>query len=411
MQTTDGAPRDTSSADSVLTGALAEMASSGELQPDQTFDSSAGSTGASPSADGSSAASAAAPSTVPGDEGSGPTDRASRTAAPAPATPTAPSAEKDTAADPLAGTEPFTYTVNGETKTLPGVYRVPGEGLLVPEDQVASVQGLAERVESQDRLIRDVAAKNADFERLTSWDIQDKDGKPQTLTGRDALEAMRVDYARQSAALTVMDSILSDPVKFAQLIGVTADNKIVIDPQALEYLQKDVMLAAGNAEKAARSQFQTLATPPVQPAPVDHSRSAPAIIDQVAKLAGFDAKLLTEQDRMFLGKQIGRYVRTVTPADRVSNPALQVGSPIVDASFQDVIRDRADLRKTANAQATAAEKAGKHNAGMDKGRQPIKATAKISPPAQIPAKTGEGRKKADWDTPLDSALSEMGIAR
>lgn len=404
MTTTDGAaPKDTS-ADPVLAGALSEMASEGS-HLDQPFDSSAASGAASqPSGDASAAPAAADPKT--GDAGSEPVAGSSKT----PAAPD-PSAAPPAAADPLAGTEPFTYTVNGEKKTLDGVYRVPGEGLLVPEDKVSLVTGLAERADVLDRVTREVTAKHADLERLTSWTFDGPDGKTTTLTGAQALETMRVDYARQAAALDVMDAILSDPAKFAQLVGVVQEGdktKLVVDPTALEYLQKDVMLAANAAERQARSEFQKLGTPPApSPQSADHSRSAPAIITAVAQA---DEKILTSKDREFLAQQIGRYVRTVTEDDRRFNPKLTVGAPIVDASFSRVITDRVEMRKEAATAARTAETAGKHNAGMDKGRQPAAkppAPKAPAPPAQPPA----GRRKADWDTPLDSALTEMGITR
>ena len=72
---------------------------------------------------------------------------------------------------------------------------------------------------------------------------------------------------------------------------------------------------------------------------------------------------------------------------------------------------RAEEAKKTAALATATGTAGKHNAGMDKGRQPARQpaqarTAGATPAATIPEKVD---RRAQWSSPLKTALQEMGI--
>lgn len=392
MSTSDGA---STAGDPALEQALTEMESEGLLggEGDPGAD-------ASQSSGDASAASAAAPAPT-GDDGSSPTGT---TAGAAPKAPD-PSAASPAAADPLAGTEPFTY--GADKKVLEGVYRVPGEGLLVPEDKASAIASLAERADVLDRVSREYSAQNATYERLSTWETTDASGKTVTLTGQQGLEAQRVEHARMSAAVEIVDGILADPSKLLSLLARDDQGRISIDPQAVETLQMRVQLAANTAEQTARSHFSKLSTGPAQPAgPQSYAASAPNLIKQAA---GAHDTALTADDRQFLTQQIDRYVRTVTEEDRRWNPNLKLGAPIVDESYGKLVERTAQQRAAATAQAKAAETAGKHNAGMDKGRQPPKAP--IRPATPPPVKTDDRKPRADWETPLTGALAEMGIPR
>ena len=401
MATTDGAR---SAGDPVLEGAISEMSSEGTLDATGTFDP--GDNGASQVADGASAANAGA-LPAPGDDGSDTTGRSS--------TPNAPLATQDpsaaqAAADPLAGTEPFTYTVNGEQKTLAGVYRVPGEGLLVPEDQVSSLQQVAERADVLDRVTRELTAQNTTYERLSAWNVTDPDGTQRTLSGQQGLEAMRVELAQQAAAISAIDVLLSDPQNIVNLLVSDGQGGVTIDPRSLKMLALEVRSAAVDAERQERSKFATLGQSTSGPASSgssgqDYTAQAPAVIKQAAG-AAYDT--LSADDRSLLADQLSRYVRPVTEEDRRWNPALKIGAPIVDASFTKVVQHLAAQRQASSKVAEAAERAGKFNGGQDRGRQPAKPTPK--PAAPIPP--ADGRKpKADWDSPLTEALAEMGVSR
>ncbi len=403
MSTSDGAS-DRSSDDPVLSGALAEMTAEGNFNASQPLSDLGTGTNASQSAGDASAGTPAALSAPAGDDGS------VQTGSPAAAAPTTldPSAAP-AAADPLAGTEPFTYPVNGERKTLQGVYRVPGEGLMVPEEHVASIEALAERADVLDRVSREVTAQNATYERYSSWQTTDAEGKPTTLTGPQGFEAQRVAFARMEAAVTFADTLLSDPAKILSLIGKDEQGKFVLDPEAIENFQVRVQLAANTAEAQARAQFAKLGTAgsPQQPGaspPASYAASAPKVIEQAA---GQGYASLSTEDRALLTKQIDRYIRPVTEEDRRWNPALKLGAPIVDAEYSTLVQHMVTQRQATKQIAKTSEAAGKHNAGMDKGRQPVKQPAKpaVPPPPAPP----NDRKKPDWDTPFAEAMSEMGI--
>jgi hypothetical protein len=404
MSTTDGAR---SADDPVLAGAFSEMASEG------TFDATApiddlGTEGASQASGDASAAPVAAAPPSNGDDGSDPQGSSSADAAPKAPDPSAGSP----AADPLAGTEPFTYTVNGEVKTLEGVRRVPGEGYFAPEAHVASLQSLAERADVLDRVSREVTAQNAQFERASTWTFTDAQGNEQTLTGLQGLEAQRIDSARVNAAVSIIDGLLSDPSKLLSLLAQDETGKIVVDPTAVETLQMRVQLAASAAEQQARSHFAKLGAPPNPQQPStstgspSYQASAPKIIEQAA---GANHAALSADDRQLLTEQIDRYVRPVTEEDRRWNPTLKIGAPIVDHSFTKVVQHLVAQRQASKQTAAAAEKAGKFNAGQDKGRQPAKVAPK--PAAPTAPKTDARKPKADWDSPLSTAMSELGIAR
>lgn len=398
MSATDGAR---SADDPVLSGALSEMASEGSLDATASLDD-LGTDGASQASGDASAADAAAlPPT--GDDGSSPVDRTAADAAG-----TSPDPGADSAADPLAGTEPFTYTVNGETRTLDGVYRVPGEGLLVPEDKVASLQQLAERAEILDRVSREVTDHNASYERLSAWTVTDAQGKEHTLTGLQGLEAMRVDSARVNAAVSIIDGLLSDPAKLLGLLAQDDKGQLVVDPSAVETLQMRIQLAANAAEQRARGSFANLRSPApaTSTGPANYAASAPKIIESAA---GSAYNVLTAEDRNFLASQIGRYVRAVTEEDRRWDPSKKIGAPIVDAEYAQLVQRTAAQRADAKRVAEAAERAGKFNGGTERGRQPAKPATKPAAPV-VPPKSNE-RQRPNWDGPLEQALQEMAIPR
>lgn len=399
MPTSDGAADRPASDDPVLAGALSAMEAEGfnasgnmsDLETDQ---------GASQPAGDASAAPAAAHPAPTGDVGSSP---ASTTAPPE----GQPSAAQP-AADPLAGTEPF--ALNG--KTYEGIYRVPGEGLLIPGDKEAAFTQLvqrAEMVEALDRASRDASTQVQTFERLSTWNVTNAQGQvTETLTGIRGLEARFANDARKDAAIEILDGILSDPSKLVGLLVRDAQGNISVDPAAAETLSMRIALAANDAERSARAKFAELSGPvsSAQSAAPDYSASAPKLIEQAA---GAEHSVLTPEDKQFLSGQLDRYVRTVTEDDRRWDPTKKVGAPIVDAKYGSLVQHIVAQRKTANAQAKAAESAGKFNAGQDKGRQPAKQPAKPATPAAQP-KPNE-RRKPDWEGPLSGALAEMGITR
>lgn len=382
--------------DPVLAGALAELESEGAFETSDLATPDASQT----TGDASAASASALPATT-GDDGNGPTTDvpAGDPAVPAP--------------DPFEGTQPFTYSVNGVEKTLDGVYRVPGEGLLVPEDKVSSLQQLAERAETLDHVTRQFATQHATLERLGSWTTQDADGKEQTFTGAQGIAALRTDFATQQAAFNTLAGVFLDPTQAGALVDVVEGPngpQIVWNQQAIQTLVARSEQSEQIARYKTKEALSELAQPPAPKASApDYAAQAPGVISSAAKASGLDASGLTAKDNQYLASLLPRFVRAVTEDDRRMNPSLQVGGPIVDAAFTQVLKDRVEMVTAAKQTAAASEKAGKFNAGQQKGRQPAAAAPKA--PAAPKAETNTRPHRADWNTPLETALAEMAILR
>lgn len=311
--------------------------------------------------------------------------------------------------DPLEGTEPFKYSVGNESKVLDGFYRVPGEGVMVPEDKVPQLEQLAVRAEMLDRASRESEQQNALYERLSEWTTTGPDGKEQTLKGVEAMVAHRVEHERQLAYRRVLDSYIENPNKLATLLVFNPETgNYEHNPDAWEHAKTLVDLERQRAEISVRGQLAQRYQEPPKPQEPDYKAAAPSVIQQMAQSANVDATVLTEQDRSFLSNQLARYIRPATAQDVRMNSSLQLNQPVVDLSFRDVVTDRIGLRKDALKRVEAAQDASKFNAGQDKGRQSGK-----TPPPQRPATkpSTEPKPKADWNAPLEEFLSEQGIPR
>lgn len=264
-------------------------------------------------------------------------------------------------ADPFEGSEPFTYTVNGETRTFDGIRVFGNDGAVVKAE---ALPDLMRRLGERDNLFETNKAqyqKVQQLERLSEWNVEGEDGKVQSYGGQEGLVMMRVQAGRLGAELHTLASIFHKDAngqypRLASIITVDENGSIVPDPNALQHLITESDLAGIRAEQEIKGLLSKLTSTERAAASQDFSVSsspealsqlqsqAPALIDQAAKSAGLDAKVLTEKDRSFLSNQLPRYVRTVTDQDRMSNPSLRVGGPIVDSSFMDVVKDRVELR-------------------------------------------------------------------
>lgn len=394
MSTTDGAR---SGGDPVLEGALTEMASEGTFDATATFADPAPDAASQASDTASAAPKADAPAPT-GDAGSIKPDSST---APSVAAPSAAPA----AADPLDGTSPFTY---GEGKSLPWAHRVPGEGLLLTEAEVPQFQRLVEERDVLDRVNRESQSTIETFERLSTWTRPGVDGKEETLTGQKGLEAIHTDFAQLAAEASVYRDLLNDPAKLLGLMAKNERGEIVLDPASVKNWNTEIKLAQIEAAQSIQTQIGSILTPPAPSpgsTPINYEAAAPGVIKAAA---GQDFGLLTAEDRSLLAGQLPRYVRPLTKEELPWNPGKKVGDSVVDPSFQKVVSHLAAQRKTSADAAKAAEKAGAHNAGMEKGRQPAKAAPK-TPPAPTGKPAEPARKKADWDSPFTDAMAELGV--
>lgn len=421
MAVTDGAPRSSSSTqvdpegrESAWESVLADGISASGIDPSATFEPSDDPAASAPQAElprssegaGTSGSPAAPIASATGDDGQ--SARPSGTTASPSAVPAAPGSEPD----PLAGAEPFTYAVDGQTRTMDGAFRIPGEGLYVPEDKVPQFQLIATQAATLDRQNRELYEQHQQTERLLEWktrrqDGVNRDGSPnyveQTLTGRDAIEARHVLTARTMASYAVLDQAIRDPKIVEQLFEPRLsdpndpNSRVVLglSEQGADILRTRIENAAMKAEQSARQYVGRVSAPPPPPeaSPADFAPSTVKAIIEEHKVTD-----LTEKDKQFFESQFPRYV--------VRDAAGKITG--YDPELVTVIKDRAALRAEQKQAASAAEAAGKFNGGMNRGRVAPRPPAPPVAP-QKPATPEKVGKAAAWDNVLHDALQEINV--
>ncbi len=379
---------------------LSEAIASTGIDPTATFEDgdSSGSTAPqgtdSQSSDGASNGRPSAPAPVqPGDDGAS-TDPASEPSAPVASTP-----------EPVPDAQPFTYTVDGQARTIEGAMVLPGDGLYVPEAQIPHFQQLASTAVTLERQNRELYDKTQQWERLTTWEQTGADGTPQTLTGPAAVEAMRVNSLQGARALQTIVDALNDPERFNQLVQLeqTPDGQIVVrqNEQMFNLLRREAMLASNEAAMQARTHMATLSKAPPPPEPSLDDLALPTV---KAHVQAFKITGLTAEDEQYLAKHLPRFVRNATPQER-----QQHGHPkIVDETFREFVQDRAAIRAAAVKAAQTSTKTDTFNAGMNGGRKtPPKPAGRSNPtPTPKPAQTG---KAAQWDKVFQDAMDGIVV--
>ena len=319
----------------------------------------------------------------------------------------APSADAAPATDPLANAAPFAYTVNGQAKTIEGAYLVDGEGLYVPLEKVPHFQLLASKADALDTQVRDLQQRHADLERVTTWKSTGPDGKESILSGRDAVQAQRLAMGNLAAEVTAYRQIFTDPMRIASYLMVSADGQSYeLNPDAVRMLGLEIENSQNKIGRAVQSQFasfgqtagaSTAQTQPTEPAPTFDARANGATVVDRAIASAADspswAAHLSSDDKAFFAAQAHRYVRAATQDDVQVNPALRVGSPVLDPEFVDLLRSRASANQRAAKTQTSTQSAQTFNAGMQAGAQRGKPPAPAPAPA-APAPTGRGAPKA-----------------
>lgn len=321
---------------------------------------------------------------------------------------TTPVDQADQTVDPLAGSEPLTYLVDGNAETFEGAYVIPGEGAVIPASALPQLQNALASARINEARAAEYERSISEINRLAEWQTKDEQGQPVTLTGKAALEAQRVTHGRTLATLSTISKVFEqDPTS---LLSVDQAGNIVWNRDALEMLSTRAENAAMKTERAIRAKMGAL-TAPAQASSEPTSETFTATVKQAAQQAGISG--LTAEDVAHLTAQLPNYVRTATANDRAQG--FQPGQRFVDARFVDVMKYTAQLRAEKQADAVkaakAAESAGKFNAGQQRGRQAA-AASPATPKGNAAAKAPEkphGRE-AQWQNTLTDALAEMGIA-
>lgn len=389
--------------DPVLGAGMAELATEG-FDPNAPTDSStqdeaADATGANPDARPQGASDPATDGDV------GPTANATQPAATA-------AQDSSTTDDPLAGAEPVTITVDGQTRTLDGFYRIPGDGIVIDEDRVPAFQLMASRAEGLERQNRELYQRTQEYDRLAQWTTKAPDGTEKTLTGREAIEARDVELARVKAWSQVVESALMNPEVFASLIAVDANGNVMPARDSLRTLAIQAELAARDASDAARSTFtQRYQSVTQEQQRATQQEQAPQQLWQTAEQAwGKDFPQLTGEDKTFLSSQVRQYMRAANTQE-VQSGQFKPGELVLDPAFYAVMQDRANLRAQLAATATANTQANKFNAGQQAGRKSApKPGQSPASTQQTPAAAPAKRSKQDaWDAPFQQAMQELTI--
>ena len=390
------------SGDPVLDAALSEMHSEGVL------DDSGAPTGSDP------APADAAPLTV--DAGASPDAAADPTAGDAapltdPVDPAAvdPAKPADPTDDPLAGTEPLTYTVNGQPVTFEGIYEIKGQGGLIPPDKLDAVRerlAVADTATAQARHWYGVAQE---YER------QGGPAKLQQLTEDLAtvnaagglLAPFFVGKMVQNADGTVTET----PPDVQTLLGLLQQNEdgsIGWNERARGLLVKELLLSTKEAKQTlhadARSEDQRQR---------DEATHAAQDVEAFRGiLAQYKAALpdLTDDDLQKGGDVWWKARATLFRQAGAADKGMALGTRMIDpTAMNDWFTERAAWRAGQKAKDTTTTKAGAFNAGQDRGRQPVRGTKPAATVTTAVADaTAKPSKQATWSTLLEQGLAEIG---
>lgn len=348
-----------------------------------------------PPSDSSSSDAAGAPPAGPSDgTGSNPTSPEGAQPTTSTETPLVNTSEPSSAPvsdpDPLKDATPLTYTVNGQSRTFDDIKVIPGVGGVI---EASALENLTRRLTERDNLFERSQQQYQQvqaLERLMTWTQTGQDGKPIEVTGPQAIESMRLSLGAHIARNLVLEEALSNPEVFASLVGVDANNRIVLNQTAFEHLGTRAQLAQMNAEKIVRSDWAARNAPQhAPPATLNIAQNAPVIAAHWAKQ--FGGGVLQDPDIQFLATQVPRYVRPATAEDVQADPTLKIGDPVMDATFNALVSDRAELRKSAKTQVEQAGSIAKENSA--------KLTAALLPNGKAPGQPNNTQRPVTRQTP------------
>ncbi len=257
-----------------------------------------------------------------------------------------PSTTQDPTADEdiLAGAVPLAYTVNGESRAFDGIQVLKDNaGAIVSPE---ALQLLTRRLGERDHLFEQDQArgkKYSDLEKLTEWRIQGADGKESVLTGREAVEASRVQLGHALAESKMYRDLLSDPMKLAGMLVHMGEGKFEHDPDRFalfnERLSNLKTAVESNVRRNIGQMATQLAQPPAPPSaltPEQTADLAPQAVDFAASISQITN--LTPESKELLTELAPRYLRVATAEDIKENPQLKPGQPVVDAAFTAVVK-------------------------------------------------------------------------
>lgn len=344
---------------------------------------------------------------APGSEGTDPSAPAGETPAVADAAAVPDASTPDPDGDPLDGSAPLAYTVNGESRTNDGITVLKDGGAIIDPDAVPKIQRILSERDHLFEKDQQSHQRYTALEKLTEWRTTGADGKESVLTGAPAVEAMRVNAVTTAAVLQTVLKALSDPASFAELHDVVGDEtagyQIVRNERNWNALVRDARNDAREKAGEVRQHVSRLSapTPPPEPSVADVAMPTVEATITNAQVTG-----LTAADKTFLASQLPRYVRESTPAERQATNSARV----VDASFTDLVKDRAALRADAAKQVTGASDAAKANAAKlaaaSVGKRGAPQAPKITPKKE-PVATRDDDFDTAWDRLQSASAGAM----
>lgn len=301
--------------------------------------------------------------------------------------------------DPFADTTPASFQVNGKAVTNEDI-RIFKEGgaVIRPEALPNVLQKLSERESLQGRL----HTQSQEYQTLAKAVEWTDPTSKKTYSGPEAAVEMRVGNASLLAENRLLVSTFlgsdTDLKPFLTTVkGPNGEDRIVVAPDAIAYLQRENALTQREAANAIRDHFKTALTPaPVAPT-VDYQAEAPALIQQVAQASKLDAAVLTDADKSILAKQLAFHTRDGK----------------VSPEWQELVKDRIQLRtetkaavkSTADATARAAKDGAARLAAAARGvRQPVKPAA----PATPTRKTTQAEERQDHESTWMNSMISSG---
>lgn len=311
--------------------------------------------------------------------------------------------------DPLDNTAPLDY---GQGRVFDGVLidKTNGGAFILP-DKLDAVRARLNEADTFRGQAEQLAQKVQHYDGLT-YKTTGIDGDPaQEFTGVDAFVRAQADAAALAAGTLVL---------MAQIeVSFPGEEFAKARQELYDKMQFEVRRTAFNTGNAIRERLQTQQQQVVSQATQGQQETASfdrAIAQISTALPALTPKDM-EEGKQFFAKRPQLLYRNANGQD-AQQYGVKVGERIFDpTAMNEWYSGRAALRaetKTAeSARVTAASAATKHNAAMDKGRQPV-TTGRRAPVAATPAERSvpitekSQRKKALTDL-LDTSLQELGI--
>lgn len=407
-------PNTGDAAEDHLNAALAEMTAEGVLD-----DTGAVTERADPATDGSPDSTndaTVSPETKP--------DATPSAETPAAAAP--PGTTEDAKPDPLEGTEPFTYEIDGQVRQFKGILLADGGGLIPPE----ALDGVRQSLAYADRAIQQNRALTEQVERTNALTFRAKDdaGQDRDFQGTEAFHRLKAEYARIDAEGHTIVGSLGDPQFVINLALAYQDGNKAAALALIKNVTERVHFAGERAHftsiRDVQQTTQKVTTDAQEAQVVDQALNAQ--IDAMGRWATAQGVPLTAADldaaRKHFGPFKGALHRDAT-ADELRQYGWKPGQKVIDTPrMHGWFEDRMALRKDAiqrdkdKAAADAARaKSQTFNSGQDKGRQPARQTkpaTPAAPPAPQPD-TGRPREKVShsraWDDAFDEAMTEINL--